>query len=248
MVQPNSLVILISLMLTAALPVSAQDRQITLAAPSELVESGFLKFVLPRFSLKNSIRVQIVEGDAQAVLTTDGGRDVFSGNGQTYGLVIADETDFTARFADWITSEAGLRAIEGFKIDGAAVYGPPEAVEAEVAVLAFDGDAAEGETLSLLHCGRCHVVGERNRMAGIGSTPSFAVLRTFPDWEDRFTAFYVLRPHGAFTQITDVTPPFDPERPSPITPVELTLDELDNILAYVAEVMPADLGAPIQHQ
>ena len=39
---------------------------------------------------------------------------------------------------------------------------------------------APGEKLSYIDCGRCHVIGERNRMGGIGSTPGFAVNRT---WE-----------------------------------------------------------------
>ena len=77
-----------------------------------------------------------------------------------------------------------------------------------------DGDALRGEEVSLSHCGRCHVVSDKNRMNSIGSTPSFAVLRTLRDWEDRFQAFYVLNPHPAFTQITDVTKPFDATRPS----------------------------------
>ena len=66
-------------------------------------------------------------------------------------------------------------------------------------------DYAPGEKLTLLHCGRCHVVSERNRFGGIGSTPSFAALRGAADWEERFRAFYALNPHPAFTQIPDVT-------------------------------------------
>ena len=86
------------------------------------------------------------------------------------------------------------------------------------------------------------------RMKGIGSTPSFALLRALSDWPRRFEAFYVLKPHGAFTRIAGVTPPFPIDRPPPIAPVEMSLDELDAILAYVAQMEPADLGAPIRHQ
>ena len=63
-----------------------------------------------------------------------------------------------------------------------------------------------------------------------------------------FQAFYVLAPHPAFTQIKDVTEPFPIDLPSPIAPMEITLDDLEAILAYVAEMPPADLGAPIQHK
>ena len=85
-------------------------------------------------------------------------------------------------------------------------------------------------------------------MNGIGSTPSFAVIKALPDWDLRFQAFYVLRPHAAFTQIEDVTPGFDPELPPPIVPVEMTLDDLNDLMAYVATITAADLGAPIQLQ
>ena len=68
------------------------------------------------------------------------------------------------------------------------------------------------------------------------------------NWQERFETFYVLNPHPAFTQIDEVPPPFDPARPSPIHPVEMTLEDLDEILGYVATMTPADLGAPIRHQ
>jgi hypothetical protein len=80
----------------------------------------------------------------------------------------------------------------------------------------------------------------------MGASPSFRLLRTFPDWQNRFEAFFTLKPHPAFTQVEDVTEPFPIHLPSPIAPIEVTLDEIDAILAYVATVEPADLGAPIQ--
>lgn len=246
----RALVLSMVLVMCGLLPAAAQERAITLAAPEDLVETGLLKYVLPRFSLKNSIRVNIVApGDpAQAVLGAAEGTPVLSGQGTTYRLEILEPSDFTAKFKDWITSETGRRAIVGFKIDGVAPFGPPEVVEVAVAPVALDGDAKRGEDLAYVMCGRCHVVGERNRMSGIGSTPSFPVMKTFDDWQDRFTAFYVLKPHGAFTQIEEVTPPFDPEHPPSIAPLEMTLDDLDNILSFVASIPAADLGAPIQFQ
>ena len=85
-------------------------------------------------------------------------------------------------------------------------------------------------------------------MKAIGSTPSFALMRTFPDWQQRFETFFILKPHPAFTQVADVTEPFGSSLPSPIAPIEVTLDEIDAITAYVATIPPADLGAPIQSQ
>jgi hypothetical protein len=124
----------------------------------------------------------------------------------------------------------------------------PETRVETVEVNVLEGDAVAGEEISLTQCGRCHVINEKNRMNGMGSTPSFRVLRSLPSWQERFETFYVLNPHPSFTQIEDVTPPFDPARPSPIVPIEITLDDLEAILAYVSLVEPADLGAPIQSQ
>jgi mono/diheme cytochrome c family protein len=112
----------------------------------------------------------------------------------------------------------------------------------------FDGDPALGKRVSLLQCGRCHVVAPETRMGAIGSTPSFAVLRTFADWDARFQSFFALKPHAAFTQVAGVTAPFAIHLPSPIAPIEVTLEELEAIIAYVAGLAPADLGAPIQVQ
>ncbi len=102
---------------------------------------------------------------------------------------------------------------------------------------------APGEELTLMNCGRCHVVSPKNRMGGIGSTPSFAVLRTFPDWEDRMKAFWTLRPHPSFTQIEGMTEPFPEHLPAHVHPIRLTLQDLDAIIRYARTVEPADLGA-----
>ncbi|SLN30527.1 hypothetical protein PSA7680_01462 [Pseudoruegeria aquimaris] len=238
----------------------AQERQISLAAAPELAESGLLKHMLPRFSLKNSIRVSVVAPDAAgadvrllAQGEDGGGRAVFARGAVTYVLIVPEDgaperAEFTGRFIDWLQSDTGLNTVLAFQPPEGAPFAAAEAEAVVAAAPAFDGDAREGERLSLLHCGRCHVVGDANRMAGLGSTPSFPVLRTFADWEERFTAFYVLKPHPAFTQIPDVTEPFDETRPPPIIPVTMSLDDLDAILAFVAAIAPADLGAPIQHQ
>ena len=104
---------------------------------------------------------------------------------------------------------------------------------------------APGEKLALFNCGRCHVIGPRNRMGGIGSTPSFPVLRTIEDWEDRMKAFWTLRPHPSFTQIEGVTEPFPEDRPAHVYPIRLTLEEVEKIVAYARTIPPADLGGTI---
>jgi len=108
------------------------------------------------------------------------------------------------------------------------------------------GDWAPGEKLTYVNCGRCHVIGERNRMGGIGSTPGFAVIRTWPDWEAKMRGFYALNPHPAFTQIAGVTEPFAANLPSPIHPIRLTEAEIERIVEYARGVEPADLGPPIR--
>lgn len=107
-------------------------------------------------------------------------------------------------------------------------------------------DYAPGEKLTLFNCGRCHVVNEKNRYGGIGSTPSFAAMRTLDDWEARFDAFFTLAPHPAFTQVAGVTEPFPVNRPSPIHPLTLTLEEIRVIKEYTRTIMPKDLGAPVR--
>lgn len=225
----------------------AQDRQFTLSAPDALVETGLLEYLLPRFSLKTGIRIEINGPTPEVVFSTHSGIAVFADQNVQWRMEISNSEN-AKRFADWLRSDIGARTIEAFQPTGTPMFRVSKAVAKADTAVVLDGDVAKGEELSMNLCGRCHVVGERNKMKGLGSTPSFAVLRTFPDWLARFETFYVLRPHAAFTQIEDVTPPFDPERPSPIVPVEMTLEDLDAVLAFVQTVPPADLGAPIQSQ
>ncbi|WP_350334119.1 hypothetical protein [Coralliovum pocilloporae] len=230
------------------------EKRFTLSAPDDLTSSGFLKHMLPRFSLKTGIRITLSE-DATAAdfIISDTpestSRPIFSGLSKTWyaSLPNADNTH-VKRFLDWLLSDVGTRTITSYAPDGTALFSPPKAQKTVIAEVEISGDKAKGEALSLTHCGRCHVVSAKNRMNAIGSTPSFALLRTFKDWSDRFEAFYALKPHGAFTQIEEVTEPFSDQLPPAIVPVEMTLEDLGAILAYVATIKPADLGAPIRHQ
>lgn len=229
---------------------SADDRLVRLFAPAPLVESGLLKHILPRFSLKTQVRVEMVpEHDSADAVLGSQGQALFSGLGETWHIAVADaEHAGTARFVDWLNSDIGKRTIFGFAPNGTEVFAPPKVQAVAAVEVELDGDAVLGKSISRIQCGRCHVTERARSMSGIGSTPSFFVLRSFEDWEERFSAFYVLKPHGAFTQIEDVTEPFPIDRPSPIAPIELTLDELEAVLAYVAAMKAADLGAPLQHQ
>lgn len=221
-----------------------------LAAPQELVDSGLLKYVLPRFSLKTGVRIELVaEADgAEMVLAASGeGRRVFSGPTATWRIRHGDHAG-AKRFADWLSSEIGQRTVTGFKVDGEAVFTLPREEEVALVAVSFEGNAVQGKALSLTHCGRCHVVDKAKRMSAIGSTPSFMVLRSLKDWDTRFQSFYTRNPHPAFTQVANVTPPFPINRPPPIIPVEITVTDLESILAFVSAMKPADLGAPLIHQ
>lgn len=238
------------LILPAALAsaAAAQERSFTLTAPPEFETSGLAAYLLPRFSLKTGTRVTLGPDGDLAIVADGEGTPAFQ-RGETVYALSAPGTEAAGRFADWLTSEIGRNTVDAFVPgDGGAAFARPAPVAQAVRRVSYDGDPVAGERISLTHCGRCHVVNEKNRLNGIGSTPSFAVLRAQDDWGSRFEAFFALAPHPAFTQVEGVTAPFDEARPSPIVPVEMTLDDLDAILAFVAELSPANLGAPIQHQ
>ncbi|MDA7427887.1 hypothetical protein PGB28_05405 [Primorskyibacter aestuariivivens] len=230
----------------AALPAVAQDKRFTLNAAPELVASGLTQHLIPRFSFKTQVRITLTDGDADLTLSGTGkGRAVFSGMGKTWRMS-NPQSEHAKRFADWLTSEVGRNTIASFAPEGTKLFSPDVETAVIEETIAYDGDAAEGARLSELHCARCHVVHPERRLKSIGSTPSFMLMRTFDDWDSRFAAFFALKPHPAFTQVEGITEPFPVHRPPPIVPLEMTLDDIDAILAYVQLLEPADLGAPLQ--
>ncbi len=227
----------------------ADDRQVSLYAAPALVDSGLVQHIKPRFSLKTQVRVDVVDSVEAADLVLGAtGRPLFSGLDAVWHLEQRRETKGADRFHAWLVSEIGTRTILSFAPDGTPVFGPPPERTVAAVAVEISGDAIAGKEVSYVKCSRCHVTERERRIFGIGSTPSFAVMRGFEDWEARFAGFFVLNPHEAFTQIEGVTEPFPPDRPSPIAPIVMTLDDLEAILAYVATMEPADLGEPLQHQ
>lgn len=219
-----------------------------LAVPEALETSGFMQFLIPRFSLKTGVRFdRVAEGAEAEMQFGTQGEPVFTGLGEVWALAHNDDPR-AVRFQDWLTSDIGKRTVESFTSEGGDTFSGEVRVAAVAAAPEYTGNEAEGERLSLSLCGRCHVINESNRMNGMESTPSFSLLRSMGDWDRRFESFHLLNPHPSFTQIDGVTEPFDPSRPSPIVPMTMTLDDLDAILAYVARIVPADLGAPLQLQ
>lgn len=228
-------------------PALAQDAPFGLAAPAVVQDSGLLQHILPRFSLKTGVRVVADPEGALVLASAPPGTPVFRRADVIYYLRLPEDAR-AQRFLDWLTSDIGRRTIDGFAPVDTVRFTTDLGVVEVTAGPVFDGDAVRGAELARVHCGRCHVVDPANRMNGMGAAPSFMALRTLSNWVGRFETFYVLKPHGAFTQITDVTPPFDPERPSPIVPVEMTLDDLEAVVAYVSATQAADLGNPLHLQ
>ncbi len=243
---PALLIIASLLVPVAAVP---QEAGFGLSSPAELQESGFMRFLLPRFSLKTGIRITLAANNPEAIISTDNGVPLMEGLGQVYYLQITEDDTpqrgKAQRFAAWLDSDIGRRAIAQFELDGVQIFAPIETLRAAEAATIFDGNAKRGEDFSFANCGRCHVVGDRNRMKGIGSTPSFSVLRSLPDWEERFSTFYARIPHPSLVQLEGVSEPFDPAFPPANQPLRLTLDQLEDILTFVSGIMPADLGAPL---
>lgn len=94
------------------------------------------------------------------------------------------------------------------------------------------GDISAGREAARQHCTRCHIVGDLNTVS-IGSTPSFQyMVNNLKDFENRFLAFYTLRPHPAFVRIEGVPPIND--IPSPIAPIEMTLQQVEDVAAFAA--------------
>jgi len=212
-----------------------------------MIAEGFDKQILPRFKFKHRITVTpVTEGEADMALGPDGTRVFQRIDGDVIRLEIRIESDAARKFLDWLKSGPGKAAVESFKPSGTQVYTTEKAAVIVEKTETFDGDKVDGARLALVHCGRCHVVDDRNRMGGIGSTPSFAALRGRSNWSDLFRAFWAHNPHPSFTQVAGVTEPFDPNRALNIAPVEITMDEVEAITAFVATISPKELGKPVQ--
>ncbi len=218
-----------------------------LSAPAPVVQSGLLKHILPRFSLKTGVRVVADQNGPMQLNETPPGEPVFQRTGVIYYLRTGEDAG-QIRFRDWLLSDIGKRTVESFQPNEGAPFSARFDPVGETRAPTLGGNAALGGELSLTHCGRCHVIGPQNRMSGLGSTPSFAVLRTLSDWDRRFQQFYVLRPHGSFTQIEGVTEPFPANLPPPIHPLRISPADLEAILAFVSRTEPADLGQPLVSQ
>lgn len=229
----------------------AEERSFDLSADKHLIESGFLNYLLPRFALKHGVRIRVVNAEdsvAAALHPDPPGIEVFQTDTQVWHLETRGNSTAIAQFSKWMTSDIGVRTLEAFTGAEGQKFSRVLVQELPQIAADFSGNAVRGLATSGSHCARCHVVSAESRMTGIGSTPSFFALRGFGDWQQRFLGFYALNPHPSFTRIAGLNNGILPEHRAAIVPLELTLEQLDDILAYVATLPAADLGAPIQHQ
>lgn len=95
----------------------------------------------------------------------------------------------------------------------------------------------EGFDLSVKRCARCHVIGEYNRLGGIGNTPSFTWMVKSDDWRERFTTFYTRRPHPVFARVAGY--PLWSESDPYYPPFEITIEEIEAIAAYAGSLRDA---------
>lgn len=237
----------LALALLLVAPLRAEEaREFGLSAAPEIVASGLLDYILPRFSLKTGRRAHLVESGADARLGPEGGsgQAVMARAGVTYALTLDTDNPAARRFADWLGFDIGQTAIRAYRPEDGPAF-ESVAAKPEVAAVTFSGDAVLGRKVAETHCARCHRVAPGATGIGIGSTASFPAMKALPDWAERFGAFYTLNPHPAFLRVEGISPPFDPARPPPIVPVTLTMEEVEAMQAYVAGLKAADLGGEI---
>jgi len=235
----------------------AGEASLLLGVPKALEKTGLVRYLLPRFHFKFRIKVVAVPAGAPAdmVLTGETGgaarRDVFVAKaaGTRFALAITapqgPRRKAAAKFRDWLLSKPGRAAIAAYPPGKPPLFkAAPKAVRV-VAMAALTGDAKHGHQLASQHCSRCHVVDKKRPFSGIGSSPSFSGLRTRPDWRGVFRTFWSVSPHASVISVKGMSERKSPAAASNIVPIQLTPEDVNDILAYVATIKPKDLGAPI---
>jgi hypothetical protein len=71
-------------------------------------------------------------------------------------------------------------------------------------------------------------------MGGIGSTPSFALLRRMRDWEERYSSFFARNPHPSFITVKGLTN--TRTLPPNAAPITLTKQQVDALMVYVRKM------------
>ncbi len=159
----------------------AQDRSITVYALETIVKKGFLKYILPKFSLKHSIFVGVSQDRGQE----DTIFHILKGSNTSFSnclrcvflsLQEKDKSEFAEAFKDCLTSKVGENAIKSFTFENGVIF--PTEFQADVmqTEIAFLIDTTLGHQLATQNCGRCQAIVETKLKKTIGSIPSFAAL------------------------------------------------------------------------
>lgn len=217
------------------------------------IPSGLIEYLLPRFMLKTQIRFDRLPADGDLQFRTDPGEfgvAIFQLNNGSTGYLHAarwlqSDADYM-RFRDWLLSDAGRASISDYREDGVAIAIPVDIAPAEEIAVVITGDAEIGRTLSLDHCSRCHKVDRAAKYSGMDSSPSFHAMRGFDDWYVRFSSFYTVSPHKALIHVRGSGIDKDPDLIT-IAPIELRIEQINDIVAFVHTLEPLDLGRPIQY-
>ena len=101
-----------------------------------------------------------------------------------------------------------------------------------------DSQIERGFELARQYCSRCHVIGDYNRMGGIGNSPSFTWMVKSVDWRERFQTFYARRPHPVFVRVPGYARWSNVEPYYP--PFEILLSEIDLITEYAGSLQTAN--------
>ena len=229
-----------------------RNNKILIKLPEELVHLGFDKFLFSRFKFRSQI--SIVHPTTEKVIhaelgVTDSGSEVFSDlNGVVYRLKVQTKNplvkDKLHKFQLWLTEGPGSQVIEDFSYDGMPLFAKLPQIVEEIEEVEFIGDVRKGKTIAVLHCKRCHVV-DSDVYSGIGSTPSFHAMKSSSRWVERFSAFWTENPHVSIISVEDLFDAGGDSSPVPIAPVNLKLEDIDDILAYVDSIQAKDLGLPV---
>ena len=94
-------------------------REFRLQVDDELVVSGLMAYLLPRFALKTGRRAKLTNDspDLKIVKTAQAGKAVLARAGRVFALVPMTANPAAGRFAQWLRSDIGQTAIAAFAPD-----------------------------------------------------------------------------------------------------------------------------------
>jgi len=240
------------LVFVAAPGVFASDFRVFI--PDVWRDAGLDRHLFPRFAFKSQMRLIATENEATAAFgfqlapPGDDGVQIANLDELPVSLIPSDPDarDAMMQFSGWLSSGPGRSALLDFRIDGEPIFSVPTKPIEEAPALVLTGDPARGKALSEMHCARCHVVDRAKPFGAIGNSPSFHAMKSFEDWLPTFSNFYNANPHRALIAIESIRDPHTDQRPVHIARIQLSLDDVVDILAFVGTLEALDLGAPVQ--